>query len=57
MTSTMAPMCLACAAFPDSIPNPILAGEFDHRDLYPNDHGVRFDAIEDAPEVGLYDGL
>lgn len=47
-------MCLACKhkiigthtcpAFPAGIPNEITFGDFDHRNEYPGDHGVRFEA-------------
>jgi len=31
-----------CAAFPDRIPDEILLNEFDHREPWPGDGGVRF---------------
>jgi hypothetical protein len=33
---------IACAAFPDGIPDAILMGEFDHHKAYPGDRGLRF---------------
>ena len=41
-----------CDAFPNGIPAPILTNRFDHRNLYPGDHGVRFEPLPDAAETG-----
>ena len=36
-----------CAAFPKRIPMEILTNEFDHRERYPGDSGVRFQLAVD----------
>ncbi len=41
-----------CAAFPDGIPLPILAGDLPHDRPLPGDHGIQF-----APLDRLEDGL
>ena len=33
-----------CAAYPGGMPDEILVGEADHRNPYPGDHGIRFEA-------------
>ncbi len=33
---------LTCAAFPDGIPYEIILSEFDHREPFDGDHGLRF---------------
>src|SRR4051812_19354026 len=40
---------LACAAFPDGIPAPLLEAAADHREPYPGDHGIRFEPDWGAP--------
>lgn len=35
-----------CDAFPRGIPEPITWGEFDHRNEYPGDQGVRYEPKE-----------
>jgi hypothetical protein len=36
---------MRCAAFPDGIPWEIQAGEWDHRQPHPGDHGIRYDPL------------
>ena len=38
----------SCAAFPAGVPHPILDHEVDHRQPYPGDSGIRFEARPDA---------
>jgi len=37
-----------CAAYPDGIPEEILRWKVDHRDAYPGDRGIRFEADADG---------
>ena len=34
---------VSCDAFPDVIPQDIIAGVFDHRKPFPGDHGILFE--------------
>lgn len=35
-----------CSAFPGGIPAPIWFSQYDHREPFPGDHGIRFEPIE-----------
>ena len=37
---------MRCAAFPEGIPWEIQAGEFDHRQPHPRDHGIRYEPLQ-----------
>lgn len=45
----------SCSAFPDEIPNAIWENEFDHRQAYPGDRGIRFEALEDDESPFAYE--
>jgi hypothetical protein len=36
-----------CRAFPDGIPEAIMTGKFDHKNMYPGNNGVRFEPTEE----------
>jgi hypothetical protein len=36
---------MRCTAFPDGIPWEIQAGEWDHRQPHPGDHGIRYEPL------------
>ena len=38
-----------CAAFPEEIPDAILAGEHDHHDPFPGDNGIQYEPLEEEP--------
>jgi hypothetical protein len=41
-----------CAAFPEGIPDTIYNNEFDHRQPYPDDNGIRFEQSEYSLQLG-----
>lgn len=43
---------IACDAFRTQIPTPILIGEFDHRNAYPGDNGVRYEPLDESADEG-----
>ena len=40
-----------CAAYPDGIPLPILAGDVPHDRPLPGDHGIQFESVDDPEAV------
>ena len=40
-----------CAAFPDGIPLPIQWGEFDHRQPFEGDNGIRYESVENPAKL------
>lgn len=36
-----------CKAFPGGIPNIIFLGKNDHKELFPGDHGIQFEPLEE----------
>jgi hypothetical protein len=57
VTSSQCPTCKhyrlnkQCAAFPDGIPTPILLGQHDHTDPWPNDGGIRWEPSVDDKDL------
>lgn len=64
MTTVAAPLCVgcvhlrrgdaafACDAYPDGIPEPIVASKVDHRQPYDGDNGIRFEP--ESPDDARY---
>lgn len=40
-----------CDAFPERVPREIYTGQFDHREPYPGDNGIRFELREGGESV------
>lgn len=45
------PFTLTCKAFPQGIPSEIMWGEWDHREAYPGDSGIRYDPVNPEKPV------
>jgi hypothetical protein len=41
---------LPCSAFPNGIPDEILADQFKHDKPYPGDHGIQFESATPVPQ-------
>lgn len=44
----------SCDAFPNGIPKEIIHNQADHRNEFPGDNGLRYDAISDDWEMPLF---